>query len=197
MELDELKKSWNVLNERFEKNNPINEESVDKLIREHKELADYSKAKLLRNGRRTLIIGLLLMVILITSFFIQQNHNVSFVIVYFITFLFLGCLWDSYTYYYLRNTNIEKMPVKTVVKRITRCHQYLICEYYVSAIFFLSCIIIQAYTSDLIHKTWQQQVMFIVLWLLGGCIAFWIIKKAFHNKIINIKKNLADLQDIK
>lgn len=144
MELDELKKSWNVLNERLEKNNPINEESVDKLIREHKELADYSKAKLLRNGRRTLIIGLLLMVILITSFFIQQNHNVSFVIVYFITFLFLGCLWDSYTYYYLRNTNIEKMPVKTVVKKdyplssvsdmriLCQCHFLLILHYYSS-----------------------------------------------------------------
>lgn len=196
MEIDELKKSWNRLNERLEKSNIVDETSVERLIHEHKELAEHSKRKLLRNARRSLGMGIILLVILVTSLFIP-NHQTDFMTVYFITFLILGCAWDFYTYYYLRNTDILHHPVQTVVRRITRCHRLFIREYYVGAIFFLSCIILQAYTNNLIDKTWQQQVTFCCLWLATGGFTFWIIRKAFHSKMIDIKKNLTDLEELK
>ncbi len=196
MELDELKNSWNKLNERLDKSNIVDETSVERLILEHKKLAEKSQYGLLLNSSISLIAGIVLLLIMIISLTVSMLP-VNGITIYFMAALAAACIWDSYTYRYLRKTDLLNMPTKTVVKRITRYYQFFIRESYAGAAFFLSIIALIGYRDDLIHKSWQQQTLFCLLWIITGGVTVWIIKKAFHKKIVNIKKNLADLQELK
>lgn len=197
MELDELKKSWNALDERLKKDHIITEDSMNKLINEHKLTADSSRNKLLRYDRRILVLGIIILPLLFLNIFLSRKDSPDFLTIYFIVILAFAILWDVCMYCYLKRTNILEMPLVTVVRRITRFHQLFIWECYGCAVLFLSIPLIQAYHNDLIHQALWSQALFVLVWIGGGWFAYWVVKRFFYDKVRIIKKNVAELQELK
>lgn len=196
MELDDLKKSWNALDERLKQDEIIDEGSVERLIQSSKLKAERSKRKLLRIEKLSLIAGFC-MLFLVLSMRGTFDGNFDCISIYFTVILCLGLPWDIYTYRYLKKTDILEMPIVTVVKRITRFHQFFIWESYVAAALFFSIALIQGYMEDILHRPTGTLILFIITWCIGGYITLRIIKHFFYKKIKIIRKNIAELQELK
>lgn len=196
MELEDLKKSWNALDERLKQDTIIDDESVNRLIHEFKKHADSSKRKLLRLEKLSLIAGFC-MLFIVLSFWGYPGNHADFFTIYFAVILCLGLPWDIYTYRYLKKTDILEMPIVTVVKRMTRFHQFFVRECYIGAVLFFSIPLIQGYSEDILHQSTGRLLIFIFFWIAGGYITWRIINRFFYRKIKNIRKNLAELQELK
>ena len=196
MELDDLKKSWNALDERLRQDAIVDEASVERLIREYKLRADSSKRKLLRIEKLSLIAGFC-MLFIVLSLWGAFNDNINCITIYFTVILCMGLPWDIYTYRYLKKTDILEMPTVMVVKRITRFHQFFVWESYVAAALFFSIALIQGYLEDILHQPTTTLLCFIAVWLLGGYVTWRIINHFFYKKIKIIRENLVELQELK
>lgn len=198
MELDELKKSWEVLDNRLKNKELIDEKELSKLIAERTKQTRTSMSKMLFYAKMTLLVGFLSAIGLGYYLVIATSQSKEYYLwLYIWIMLCLGMTWDSIGYMYLKSIDIERMPLVTVVKKITAYHRNFIIECYVAAIFFLSAILMQAFCIQLFTMNLISIVLFSVVWIIGCIAAIWIIKKLFYNKLKNIKRNLAELRELK
>jgi hypothetical protein len=197
MELDELQKSWEVLDNRLKKNELIDEQTLSKLISERTKQTHSSMNKILLYAKATLILGFLALIGL-GFYLITGNHNdKEFCLWLFIwIMLCIGMVWDSMGYMYLRSINIEKMPLVTVIKKMTAYHRNFIIECFVAALFFISAFLIQAICINLFTLNFVSILIFSIVWIAGCIAAIWIIKSWFYDKLRNIKRNLAELREL-
>lgn len=197
MELDELQKSWEVLDNRLKKNELIDEHTLSKLISERTKQTHSSMNKILLYAKTTLILGFLALIGL-GFYLITGNHNdKEFYLWLFIwIMLCIGMVWDSMGYMYLRSINIEKMPLVTVIKKMTAYHRNFIIECFVAAFFFISAFLIQAICINLFTLNFVSILIFSIVWIAGCITAIWIIKSLFYDKLRNIKRNLAELREL-
>jgi hypothetical protein len=197
MELDELQKSWEVLDNRLKKNELIDEHTLSKLISERTKQTHSSMNKILLYAKTTLILGFLALIGL-GFYLITGNHNDKefFLWLFIWIMLCIGMVWDSMGYMYLRSINIEKMPLVTVIKKMTAYHRNFIIECFVAAFFFISAFLIQAICINLFTLNFVSILIFSIVWIAGCIAAIWIIKSLFYDKLRNIKRNLAELREL-
>lgn len=197
MELDELQKSWEVLDNRLKKNELIDEQTLSKLISERKKQTHRSMNKILLYAKTTLILGFLALIGL-GFYLITGNHNDKefFLWLFIWIMLCIGMVWDSMGYMYLRSINIEKMPLVRVIKKMTAYHRNFIIECFVAAFFFISAFLIQAICINLFTLNFVSILIFSIVWIAGCIGAIWIIKSWFYDKLRNIKRNLAELREL-
>jgi hypothetical protein len=197
MELDELQKSWEVLDNRLKKNELIDEHTLSKLISERTKQTHSSMNKILLYAKTTLILGFLALIGL-GFYLITGNHNDKefFLWLFIWIMLCIGMVWDSMGYMYLRSINIEKMPLVTVIKKMTAYHRNFIIECFVAALFFISAFLIQAICINLFTLNFVSILIFSIVWIAGCIAAIWIIKSWFYDKLRNIKRNLAELREL-
>jgi hypothetical protein len=93
--------------------------------------------------------------------------------------LCIGMAWDSMGYMYLKSIDIEKMPLVTVIKKMTAYHRNFIIECFVAAVFFLSAFVIQAFCIQLFTLNFVSILIFSIVWIIGCIVAIWIIKSFF------------------
>ncbi|WP_321517842.1 hypothetical protein [uncultured Bacteroides sp.] len=197
MELDELKKSWEVLDNRLKKKELIDEQTLSNLISERTKQTRSSMNKILLYAKTTLIVGFLALIGLGSYLLIADYNNKEFCLWLFIwIMLCIGMVWDSMGYMYLKSIDIEKMPLIIVIKKMTAYHRNFIIECFVAAVFFLSAFVIQAFCIQLFTLNFVSILIFSIVWIIGCIVAIWIIKSLFYNKLRNIKRNLAELGEL-
>jgi len=198
MELDELKKSWEVLDNRLKKKELIDEQTLSKLIKERTSQTRSSMNKILMYAKTTLILGSLALIGLGYYLLTSNPGNKEFCIWLFIwIMLCIGMIWDSMGYRYLKSIDIENMPIVTVIKKITAYHRNFIIECFVAAFFFITAFLLQAICIRLFTLNITSIIVFSIIWIVGLVAAVLIIKSLFYNKLKNIKKNLAELRELK
>jgi len=198
MELDELKRSWEVLDNRLKKSELIDEKTLSKLISERTKQTRNSMNKVLLYAKVTLIVGFLALIGL-GYYLLTADHSSNEYCMWLFIWIMLciGMVWDSMGYKYLKSIDIEKMPLVTVIKKMTAYHRNFIIECFVAAFFFLSAFLVQAICVHLMKMNLVSILIFSTIWIVGCIAAVWIIKSLFYDKLKNIKRNLAELRELK
>ena len=126
MELDELKKSWNALNEQLQKEPIADEQQITELIAGYKANTRKSLGRLVGIQRFSIGMGavglaaLLLIWLLLPTFgFNEQLQGKIVALLGFIAIsILIGMSWDWKTYRWNQDTPIDEMGVAQVSRRM-------------------------------------------------------------------------------
>ena len=190
MELEELKKSWNALDEHLKDKEFIKEEELEKLIR-HGDKGIHAIASL---NIKLILISLPILILFLAEVLLHNRLNPIYII---IIFAWIPALcWDIVTTRFLQRTQIDEMPLVEVISRANRIHRWTIRERLIAIAFLL----VLAILSFIYWQVWQYGMgmiaFFILLWGGGLGLILWIYRKKFLNRIHEIKKNLSELNEL-
>lgn len=190
MELEELKKSWNALDEHLKDKELIKEDELKKLIG-HADKGIHAIASL---NMKLILISLPILFLFLMEVLLHSRLNS----IYFIIILawIPALCWDIVTTRFLQRTQIDVMPLVEVISRVNRIHRWTIRERLIATTFLL----ILAILSFIYWQIWQYGVgmilFFLLLWGGGLGLILWIYRKKFLNRIHEIKKNLSELNEL-
>ena len=190
MELEELKKSWNALDEHLKDKAFIKEEELEMLIR----YADNGIHVIASLNIKLILISLPILILFLAEVLLHNRLNPIYII---IIFAWIPALcWDIVTTRYLQRTQIDEMPLVEVISRVNRIHRWTIRERLIAIAFLL----VLAVLSFIYWQVWQYGIgmiaFFILLWGGGLGLILWIYRKKFLNRIHEIKKNLSELNEL-
>lgn len=190
MELDELKKSWNMLDEQLKDKKIINEEEVGKLIG----YTGKNIHAIARLNLKMIFISLAIFVLLFINIVMNEKLNLFFFI---LTIAMIPALaWDMFTTRYIQRTQIDEMPLVEVIGRVNRMHRWMINERILGLVF----IFVLAIVSFIYWQIWQYGIIFTLLFCLlwGSSIAciLWIYQHSLLKRIKEIQKNLDEIKEV-
>ena len=190
MELEELKKSWNALDEHLKDKELIKEEELGKLIGH----ADKGIHAIARLNIKLILISLPVLVLFLLEVLLHGRLNPIYIII--ILSWIPALYWDITTTRFLQQTKVDEMPLIEVMSRVNRIHRWMIRERLIATAFLL----ILAVLSFIYWQIWQYGIaiilFFILLWGAGLGLILWIYRKKFLNRIQEIKKYLDELKII-
>lgn len=190
MELEELKKSWNALDEHLKDKEFIKEEELEKLIR-HADKGIHAIASL---NIKLILISLPILILFLAEVLLHNRLNPIYII---IIFAWIPALcWDIVTTRYLQRTQIDEMP-------LDRGNQprepYTPMDHQRTTV-AIAFLLVLAVLSFIYWQVWQYGIgmiaFFILLWGGGLGLILWIYRKKFLNRIHEIKKNLSELNEL-
>lgn len=120
MELEELKKSWNVLDEHLKDKVLIKEEELSKLIA-HAGKGIHAIASL---NIKLILISLPILILFLAEVLLHNRLNPIYVII-LLAWIPALC-WDIVTTRFLQRTQIDEMPLVEVISRVNRIHRWTI-----------------------------------------------------------------------
>lgn len=205
MELDELKKSWNALNEQLQKEPIADEQQITELIAGYKANTRKSLGRLVVIQRFSIGIGticlatLLLIWLLLPTF--GFNEQLQEKIVPFLGFIAISILagmwWDWKTYRWNKNTHIEEMSVAEVSRRMTTFRQWTKYEVMGISIWIILFNILNYWVMEYHLMSVGVQAILITLFVVFDALIIYILyKKVIYKHLDNIKKNIEELKDI-
>ena len=106
MELEELKKSWNALDEHLKDKELIKEDELERLIR-HADKAIHANARL---NIRLILISLPILILFLTEVILHNRLNPIYIII-LLAWIPALC-WDMATPRFLHRTQIDEMPLE-------------------------------------------------------------------------------------
>lgn len=191
MELDELKKSWNALDEHLKDKKLVNDEDITRLIKHATENIDKMS---LFNQKLRILSYVILALLALPFIFNKIMPDIYFQIVFIAIIPAIG--WDVFTSRFLSRTRIDEMPLITVISRFNRIHRWMIRERIIGIGFML----LLAGFFFVHRQVWQDgtgmMVFFFALWAVGCSIPLWVYRKNLH-RLREIKKNLDELKELK
>lgn len=190
MELEELKKSWNILDEHLKDKEFVKEEELSKLIGH----ADKGIHAIARLNIKLILISVPVLILFLAEVFFHQKLNLIYMII--LLSWIPASIWDIFTTRFLQHTRIDEMPLIEVISRVNRIHRWVIRERLIG----ISFLLILAVLSFVYWQIWQYGaemiVFFIVSWGIGLGLILWIYRNKFLNRIQEIKKNLDELKEL-
>ncbi|WP_455587463.1 hypothetical protein [Bacteroides sp.] len=191
MELDELKKSWNALDEHLKGKKIVKDEEISQLINH----ATKNINAISRLNKRLRIISLLIIALFIfTLIYDRMFPDIYYQIILIAVIPALG--WDIFSSRYLSNTNIDELPLITVISRFNRIHRWVIRE----RIIGIGFILFMAVFFFFYREVWQHGsgmiLFFFIIWTICIAIPLWIYRKNLE-RLREIKKNLNELKELK
>ena len=190
MELDELKKSWNALDEHLKDKNLVKDD-ISQLINH----ATKNINAISRLNKRLRIISLTIIALFILALLYDGVFpDIYYQIILIALIPALG--WDIFSSRYLSNTKIDEQPLVTVISRFNRMHRWVIRE----RIIGIGFILFMAVFFFFYREVWQHGtgmiVFFFVIWAIGIIIPLSIYRKNL-GRLREIKKNLGELKELK
>lgn len=191
MDLDELKKSWNTMDEHLKKQQIIDNENIEALIKD-------SSKKINAMSRFNFQLRLVSIFILVIAILIFAFNIIVLDIFYIALFIAAipALIWDTFGSKYFINTKIDELPIATVISRFNRMHRWMIRERMIGIIFILFIALI----FFIIRKVWDESALmisvFVIDWSICLFILLWIHSKNL-GKLKEIKKNLNELKELK
>lgn len=191
MELDELKKSWNALNEHLKDKELVKNEDITKLIAH----ANKNVNELSRFNKKLRILSLFIIAFIL---FVFIYDGVSPTVYYQITLWAVvpALGWDLFTGRFLSQTKVDEMSPVTVISRLNRIHRWVICE----RIIGIGFMVLMAGFSFVGQKVWLNGtgmiIFFLTLWAAGFSIFLWVYQKNLKH-LRDIKKNLDEIKELK
>ena len=191
MELDELKKSLNALDEHLKDKKLVKDEDISQLINH----ATKNINAISRLNKRLRIISLTIIALFILALLYDGVFpDIYYQIILIALIPALG--WDIFSSRYLSNTKIDEQPLVTVISRFNRMHRWVIRE----RIIGIGFILFMAVFFFFYREVWQHGtgmiVFFFVIWAIGIIIPLSIYRKNL-GRLREIKKNLGELKELK
>ncbi|RGM47328.1 MULTISPECIES: hypothetical protein [Bacteroides] len=206
MELDELKKSWNVLDAQLQKEPIADEERIKELIAGYKANTRVSMGCILNSQRFSLIIGVVVILLAIVAAIIflpnivenEKWINKLYIIGGFIVIsIIVGFWWDWKTYQWNKKTEIDKMSVAEVSRRMTIFRSWTRTEVWITAIWAVLFTILFYWVMEYYLQPVIVQVTLIsILTIFDILIIYFIYKKMIYKHLDSINKNIEELKDI-
>lgn len=205
MELDELKKSWNALDEQLQKEPIADEKQITELIEGYKTNTRKSLGRITVLQRFSIGIGavglaiLVLVWLLIPSFGFNEHFQGKIVV--FLAFLaasiLIGMWWDWKTYRWNKATRLDEMSVAEVSRRMTILRQWTKYEVAGISIWIIIFNALNYWVMEYYLASAGMQAILITLFVVFDILIIYILyKKVIYKHLDNIKKNIEELKDI-
>lgn len=204
MELDELKKSWNVLNEQLQKEPIADENQITKLISSYKANTRKSLGHIVGLQRLSISIGIigliaiLLIWILLPSIFVNEEtqNKIAAFLVFIAVSIITGIGWDWKTYLWNQKTRIDEMSVAEVSRRMTTFRQWTKYEVIGISIWIILFNILNYWAMEYYMKPFAIQALLISVFILFDIVIIYILYKILYSHLNSINRNIEDLKDI-
>ena len=157
MELEELKKSWNALDEHLKDKELIKEDELERLIGH----ADKGIHAIARLNIRLILISLPILILFLTEVILHNRLNPIYIII-LLAWIPALC-WDIATTRFLQRTQIDEMPLVEVIARVNRIHHWTIRERLIATAFLL----ILAILSFVYWQIWQYGIGMILFFIIA------------------------------
>ena len=193
MELDELKKSWNALNEQLQKEPIADEQQITELIAGYKANTRKSLGRLVVIQRFSIGMGavglaaLLLIWLLLPTFgFNEQLQGKIVALLGFIAIsILIGMWWDWKTYRWNKDTRIDEMGVAEVSRRMTTFRQWTRYEVMGISIWIILFNILNYWVMEYHLAPASVQALLITLFVVFDALIIYILyKKVARSGII-------------
>lgn len=205
MELDELKKSWNVLNEQLQKEPIADEKQITELIARYKTNTRQSLGRIVGLQRISIGIGaiglvaLILIWILLPSIFIneQAQNKIAAFLVFIAVSIIAGMWWDWKTYRWSKGTRVDEMSVAEMSRRMTIFRQWIKYEVMAISIWIVLFNILNYLVMGYHMEPIATQAALITFFIIFDILIIYILyKKVMYKHLNNINKNIEELKDI-
>lgn len=205
MELDELKKSWNALNEQLQKEPIADEKQITELIAGYKTNTRKSLKRIAILQRFSIGIGaiglavlLLIWLLLPTWGFNEHIQNKIVALLGFIAVSILaGMWWDWKTYRWSKATRIDEMSVAEVSRRMTVFRQWTKYEVIAISIWVVLFNALNYWVMEYhLASAGTQAVLIAFFVVIDALIIYILYKKVVYKYLNDIKKNIEELKDI-
>lgn len=190
MELDELKKSWNALNEHLKDKEFIKEEEIKRLLGRTRN--NFYSMERFNRKLRFIAVGILIL----SMFFWVCDDSLTDIHYYIALLLCIPAFgWDIYSAHYLSQTRIDEMPLVTIVARINRYHRWMVYEWIIGILYLLVMVTFFSFYKQVWLYSATELFSFLIIWTVGLGICFWVYRCNLRH-IKEIKKNLNELKEL-
>ena len=205
MELDELKKSWNVLDKQLQKEPIANEKQITKLIAEYKTNTRKSLGRLVVIQRLSIGVGATGLALLVLIWLLMPtfgfNAHIQSKIAAFLAFIAIsiiaGMWWDWKTYSWNKATRIDEMRVSEVSRRMTIFRQWTKYEVIAISAWIVLFNALNYWVMEYHLASPGLQAALITLFVVFDALIIYILyKKIIYKHLNNIKTNIEELKDI-
>lgn len=205
MELDELRKSWNVLDKQLQKEPIANEKQITKLIAEYKTNTRKSLGRLVVIQRLSIGVGATGLALLVLIWLLMPtfgfNAHIQSKIAAFLAFIAIsiiaGMWWDWKTYRWNKATRIDEMSVSEVSRRMTIFRQWTKYEVIAISAWIVLFNALNYWVMEYHLASPGLQAALITLFVVFDALIIYILyKKIIYKHLNNIKTNIEELKDI-
>lgn len=204
MELDDLKKSWNVLDKQLQKETIVDEKQITELIATYQKNAAKGLNKITDFQKTSLLVAIPLIIfmivaILVDTAFLKElkiTAKVVCMFVYAALTLILGFWWDLKTYRFSRNTKIAEMSTVEAMERMNTFRKWMSVEFKIIPVWSIIFFMLYYWLRDFHTQPLMAQIVFVVFSaiVLVGLMVF-IHKKLFKH-LNEVKKNLDEIKEL-
>lgn len=205
MELDELKKNWNALDEQLKKEPIANEKQIEELIVHHQANTRQSIKRLSGWQLFSICVGLVGLATLLIAWLIPSVFNISgewrprinTLVGFICVSLLIGIWWDYKTYRWIKGTNIEEMPVATVSRRIAIFRRWTRYEVICISAWIIIFNALNYWVMEYYKASAGLQAGLITFFVIFDVAIIYLVYKRITYKHINdIKRNVDKIEDI-
>lgn len=205
MELDELKKSWNTLGERLQKEPVADERQIARLIDAYKINTRKSLGRLVVIQRFSIGIGAtglaLLLLIRLSMPALGLDEQIQSKIAAFLAFIaisiVMGMWWDWKTYRWNKAIRIDEMTVSEVSRRMAVFRQWTRYEVIAISVWIAIFNLLNYWVMEYYQKPAGLQAVLIVSFVaFDALIIYLLYKKMIYKHLDTIKKNMEELKDL-
>lgn len=205
MELDELKKTWNRLDERLKQEPVTDSRQIEALIASYKSKAGHGVQRLARNQRLSMWLGGLAGIVLLVGgglfSFLQLEGPLKLKMPVLLLFLTLsiagGVWWDRKTYHWLCRLKVDEMSPLEVSRHIVTLYGWTRAEVVAVALWSILFALVDYWVMDFYCLPPTGQLVYFVLVLLFMAlvvgVAYW---RLVYRHLDDIKKNIEELKTI-
>lgn len=197
MEIDDLKKTWKMLDTQLEKSELVSNDDLIKLIQQKKDTTRNTINAILGSNKNILIATVVLLFFLIAMRISNGLHLSEPYFWAIIVMLPPALGWSLYTMHYLKQINIEEMPLANVIQRVNRYNYWMSMERVIGAGILLLFALIYIISTEMWNGNTTDQIVIICLWLLAFIAYFWLMNKFTFKRLKKIRQNLNELKELK
>lgn len=204
MELDDLKKSWNVLDKQLQKENIVDEKQIAELIAKYQAGAKKGLNSLSGFQKNSLIVAVILIlfiaaaILVDTSFLKELKITVKVVAMFFFALITVcaGFWWDMKTYRFARETKVAEMSTVEVIERMNKFKGWTRIEFKIIPFWAIAFFILYYWLRDFHTQPMISQIVFIIGSLVIVCIVMLVLHKMLFKHLNEIDKNLEELKEL-
>lgn len=204
MELDELKKSWNALNEQLQKEPIADEKQITELITSYKANTRKSLGSIVGLQRFSIGIGAIGLAVTILIWFLlpsifvneQTQNKIAAFLIFIAISIIAGLWWDWKTYLWSKGTRIDEMSVSEVSRRMTTFRQWTKYEVIAISIWIVLFNVLNYWAMDYHKESISMQAALIFFFAVFDTLVIYLIYKIIYKHLNNINKNIEELKDI-
>lgn len=201
-ELDQLKKSWNLLNEEIQDKEFVTNEQLQEIINSCKKQAQRSVNRLNKFQMVSLGIGFvaslsfIILCVVLPQMEMSNTGRIKAIVAipFFALTLVGGMYWDLKTYRFLLSMKVDELPVLDIIRKIQIFRKWAQREVMAIIIWIFLFMGLYYWLGDVYQQSLVGQIVFFAFsFVLDAFMLYFIYKKLVFNPIHDIKQNMDEL----